>query len=235
MLLVTVILLTVGVLAAPSDDFVVLYYSFDEIVDGRVMDQSGNGINGMVCGTVNSVQGVRGLAGQFVGKSFVDLSGFPSALIPKDEISIMAWIKVSPGETREIFNTQSSDETWVFHPEVRADGKYRWLVRTSNMQTIFDMQVGEVTWDSWVHFSAVYSATEGYGALYINGEEVFRQQVAKGIDMIQDWGKGARIGLTINDGRPFGGTMDDFIIWNKALQADEIRCVMENGVELGAN
>jgi hypothetical protein len=75
----------------------------------------------------------------------------------------------------------------------------------------------------------VYSASQGYAALYINGQEIARQPV-KGVQMMQDWGMGARVGLTIDDARPFSGKMDDLIVWNKALSADDIKYVMENGI-----
>lgn len=227
--LMTIILVSGCVWAAPAQESVILHYSFDEIINGIVFDQSGNGIHGTVRGTVDPVEGMRGSAGKFAGSSFIDIKDFPLELIPKDEITLTAWISVSAGDIREIFNAQGSDGTWIFHPEVRTNGKYRWLVRTSNMQTVFDMQVGTVVWDEWVHFAAVYSATEGYGALYINGEEISKQVVSRGMYMMQDWDMGARVGLTIDDARPFGGLMDDFIIWNKALSSDEIKLVMENG------
>jgi len=41
---------------------------------------------------------------------------------------------------------------------------------------------------------------------------------------------GARVGLTIDDARPFSGRMDDLIVWNKALTADEIKSAMEHGI-----
>lgn len=215
--------------AAPDTDAVILYYSFDAIENGKVIDESPTGADGVIVGKIDPVEGVRGKAGKFTKNSYIDVSHFPQANIPTDAITISAWVNVPAGEIHEIFNTRASDATWVFHPEIRSEGTYRWLVRTAGSHTVFDMYVGKVEWDTWVHFAAVYSATEGYGAVYINGEEIGRQEV-KGVPMMQDWGMGARVGLTINDARPFSGLMDDLILWSKALTADEIRYVMENGI-----
>jgi len=86
-----IILVSGCIWAAPVKESVILHYSFDEIIDGIVFDQSGNGIHGTVCGAVDPVEGMRGSAGKFVGSSFIDVKNFPSELIPKDEIALTAW------------------------------------------------------------------------------------------------------------------------------------------------
>lgn len=226
-LCVVLLLGTVG-MAAPSKENVVLYFDFEEIVENRVVEGTGKSGIGAINGKITLVEGLRGQAGQFVPNTFIDIGDLESDAIPTDEITIMAWVNVPPG-THEILNARGSDGTWVFHPELRSDGRYRWLVRTKNAHTVFDMQTGVITWNTWTHFAGVYSAAEGYAALYINGEEIARQPVT-GVPMMQDWGMGARIGLTIDDARPFSGKMDDLIVWNKALTAEEIKYAMEHGI-----
>lgn len=211
----------------PKD--VVVYYSFDRVEGESLVDESGKGHDGKINGTITFVEGKRGQAAKFEPGAFIDLGvNFPSQDIPTEEITICAWVKCASGTDHEIFNARGSDGTWIFHPEVRGEGNYRWLVRTSGMRTIFEIKAGKVEWDKWVHFAAVYSAKEKYGALYINGEEIDRKETAAD-PMMQDWGQGARIGLTVDYARPFTGLMDDFIIWNKALTPEEIRKIMADG------
>ena len=215
-------------MAAPSKENVVLYFDFEQIAENRMVEATGKTGIGSIKGQITLVEGVRGKAGQFTPYSFIDVGALDPDAIPTDEITIMAWVNVPPG-THEIFNARGSDGTWIFHPELRSDGRYRWLVRTENAHTVFDMQTGVVAWNTWPHFAGVYSATAGYAALYITGEEIARQPVT-GVPMMQDWGMGARVGLTIDDARPFSGRMDDLIVWNKALTADEIKSAMEHGI-----
>ncbi|MGI6610830.1 MAG: LamG domain-containing protein [Limnochordia bacterium] len=227
-LCVVLLLGSIG-MAAPSKENAMLYFSFEEIVEDRVVEGTGKSGIGTISGKITLVEGVRGQAGQFAPNTYIDIGTLPADVIPKDEITISVWFNVPSGTTHEILNARASDGTWVFHPEIRSDGRYRWLVRTKGANTVFDMQTGSVAWSTWTHFAGVYSASQGYAALYINGQEIARQPVT-GVQMMQDWGMGARVGLTIDDARPFSGKMDDLIVWNKALSADDIKYVMENGI-----
>jgi len=46
-------------------------------------------------------------------------------------------------------------------------------------------------------------------------------------DIAGDWGLGARVGLTIDDARPFTGLMDEFRMYTRALSQDEILEIMQ--------
>jgi hypothetical protein len=210
---------------------VVVYYSFDKIVGNKVPDESGRGYDGVINVGLTLEPGKRGMAARFANKAFIDLTGIVKPEdIPKEEITICAWINLTnTGGDHEIFNARGSDGTWIFHPEPKGAGYYRWLVRTAGKKTIFEIKAGTVQWDTWVHFAGVYSSKKGYGALYINGEEVDRKDGGLTAPIMGDWDMGARVGLTIDNARPFTGLMDDFIIWNKALTQDEIKKVMVSG------
>jgi hypothetical protein len=209
---------------------VVLYFSFDNIVGDKVPDESGRGYDGKINGTIELVPGKRGKAAKFAGGAFIDLTNvIKTEDIPDKEITICAWVNCqNTGGHHEIFNARGGDGTWIVHPELRGEGYYRWLFRTTGGTTIFEFKAGTVTWDTWVHFAGVYSAVKNYAALYINGEEIAKQDVG-GQLMMKDWSQGVRVGLTIDNARPFTGLMDDLIVWSKALTQDEIKKVMVNG------
>lgn len=213
----------------------VVYYSFETIQGGQVLDQSGNNLNAKVVGDVTVADGGKmGKAAKFANKGYLDLDGanIPAALIPKDEISLVAWLNVTnTGDQHEIFNARASDGTFIVHPEYRSDNSWRWLFRDT--ATIFEVKstVGAQT-GVWVHFAGTYHAANAIGALYINGVKVGEQQLdqAKPRPMQQDWKQGARVGMTVDDARPFTGLMDEFVIFAKALTEAEVEKVMENGV-----
>jgi hypothetical protein len=209
----------------------VIYYDYEDFQGGFVIDKSGHGHDGKINGNITQVPGKRGMAAKFESGSFLDLDGpnFPAEDIPEEEMSVCAWVKCqNTGGHHAIFNVRGGDGTWIIHPELRNNGQFRWLLRTKGGSTIFDIRAGTVEWDTWLHYAGVYSSIEGYAALYINGQEIIKQNVSK-LKLMRDWTQGARVGYNIDNARPFTGLMDDLCIWSKALKPDEIKNLMENG------
>ncbi len=133
----------------------------------------------------------------------------------------------SLGGDHAIFNARASDETWLIHPEVRGgDGNFRWLLRTDGGTTIFDIRAGVAAPGGWVHFGGVYDSASG-AALYVNG--VLVGEGVGGSQIAANWGLGARVGMNIDDARPFTGMMDDLSIWKRGLTGEEVVAVMEDG------
>ena len=220
--------------ATQSDADLIIYYDYEEIQDGWILDRSGNGIDGRIEGTVSLADGPHGKAGFFEKGSYLDLDGpnVPQDLIPKDAFSITAWVSIeNTGEHHAIFNARASDETWLTHPEARdTSNQYRWLLRTDGGSTIFDVRAGEPKVGEWVHFAGTYSRADGVGILYIDGQEAGREDAREAdAPVAGDWGLGARVGYNIDNARPFTGLMDDFAIWSNALTPDEVIDVMDNG------
>jgi hypothetical protein len=67
--------------------------------------------------------------------------------------------------------------------------------------------------------------------LYINGEKIGELAVPGSPTIAKDWEQGARIGYNIDDVRPFTGLMDELSLWKRALTQDEIKTIMEKGLE----
>lgn len=218
-----------------ADPDLVIYYSYENFA-AAVPDESGNGYDGAVNGSVTmQAAGMRGGAAEFASGSFLDLNGpsIAAADIPVDAMTLCAWIKVTnTGGDHAIFNARANDSTWLIHPEAKSGGNFRWLLRAAGGDTIFDIRAGAVAWDEWLHFAGTYDSTLNGGAayLYINGvPEGSEPARIANAQIASDWGMGARVGLNIDDARPFTGLMDDFCIYKKALSADEVLMVMEGG------
>ncbi|MBM3242224.1 LamG domain-containing protein [Candidatus Poribacteria bacterium] len=223
------LLWVIGTAFAYTD--LVIYYSFDQLNGNTVSDMSGNGHDGAINGDVTLASGKYGNAAKFANAGYLDLGGenFPADAVPKDAGTICAWVNVEEtGNHHAIFNARASDQTWIVHPELRSDHKFRWLFRAYGGTTIFDIQTGEWKPGEWIHYAGTYSKDAGVGILYINGEEVGRENARVTEPIAGDWGMGARVGKNIDDARPFTGLMDDFCIWKKALTQDEIKDLMEN-------
>ncbi len=228
-ILIFLLILSESVIALDDPDLI-FYFTFEEISGDFIKDQSGKGHDGKIVGRVKlSDSGKRGKALELDGQSYLDLDGanFPADHIPRDAITLCAWVKCKQGGDHAIFNARASDQTWLIHPEVRSENNFRWLLRSDGGATIFDIRAGSVKWNEWAHFAGVYDGKKGY--LYING--VLEGENVGGGKIAKDWGSGARVGRNIDEARPFNGLMDDLCLWKKALTLEEIKKVMEKGAE----
>jgi len=229
--LVLLVALNSNALAGLTDDSaLVIYYSFDSVSD-IVVDQSGNGHDGVVNGEITAEPvGKYSGAAKFTTGSYFDLDGenFPVEEIPTTGITLAAWIKCeNTGGHHAIFNARASDATWLIHPEARSNGEFRWLLRSYGGTTIFDIRAGSVTWDEWLHFTGTYDKATGKATLYINGEVVKEENISNAPDIAGDWGSGARVGYNIDNARPFTGLMDDFLMFRRALSQAEVKKLMQ--------
>lgn len=223
------LLLTSGVWADPD---LVIYYSYDSFGD-VVPDESGKGYDGTVVGdVVPDAAGVRNGAAKFAQGSYLDLDGpsIAAADIPLTGMTLCAWINIEDtGGNHAMFNARANDSTWLIHPEARPS-EFRWLLRAAGGDTIFDVRAGTPVVGEWMHFAGTYSKADGVAYVYVNGV-VTGSEPARiaDADIAGDWGMGARVGMNIDDARPFTGLMDDFCIYKKALTAEEVVVVMDGG------
>jgi hypothetical protein len=224
-----VLMLALAGNAFAADPSLIIHYSFDD-VGKTVIDQSGNGHNGTVQGEVTAdPAGRHNGAARFANAGFIDLDGdnFPVEDIPTSAMTIAAWVKCEDtGDHHAIFDARTNAGTWIIHPELRADGQFRWVLRVSGMSPIFDIQAGAVTWGQWLHYAGTYDAESGKAVLYVDGQVISELELPKGREIAGDWGDGARVGLSIGNARPFTGLMDDFYLFDRALSQSELKQVM---------
>jgi len=211
-----------------QDADLILYYDY-ETLDAKVTDLSGKNHHGVVNGKITLEAGKRGKAARFAPMSFIDVDGahWPPDQIPRKGMSVLAWINCDAQTDNAIFNARAADGTWLVHPEFRSEGHFRWVLRSGGGVTIFDIRGGKATPKTWYHYAGVYDSSEGVGKLYIDGVEVGS---ANGkLSIAKDWGQGARVGLNIDNARPFTGLMDDLNVWKRGLTLDEVKTIMEFG------
>ena len=223
------VLALAGTAFTADDPSLVIHYSFDEI-SKIVIDQSGKGHDGTVQGGVTAdPDGAHNGSAKFAGGGYIDLDGdnFPAEDIPASAITLAAWVKCeNTGDHHAIFDARTSAGTWIIHPELRADGQFRCMLRAYGMSPIFDTRAGSVTWGEWLHYAGTYDSESGRAVLYINGQVVSQLDLPTGTDIAGDWGDGARVGLSIGNARPFTGLMDDFYLFKRAMSQSELKKVM---------
>ncbi len=218
---------------AASDPDMVIYYSFDNFA-ATVSDLSGKGYDATVAGDVKpDAAGKRSGAARFTvtaAGSYLDLNAakIKPADIPADAITVCAWLKGETLADMEIFSPRAG--TVNYHSELRSAGTVRWICRSNENVTFFEHNTGKWAVNEWIHFAGTYSAADKKGILYLNGEKTAEKEATAG--KLLDWSAGARVGMTVDNARPFIGLMDDFCIYKRSLSQDEIKAVMANGPQL---
>jgi len=236
-ILIGLIILVSAKTWAASDPDLVIYYSFDKITN-TVDDLSGKGNNGTVFGDVKvDAAGKRAGAARFTktdAGSYIDLNAakMKASDIPAVAITVCAWLKGETLADMEIFSPRSKTgpSEVNYHAELRTAGTVRWICRSNENVTFFEINTGKWNVNEWIHFAGTYSAAEKFGILYLNGQEIEKKAATEG--KLLDWSAGARVGMTVDNARPMIGLMDDFCLYKRALKIDEIKAVMNNGPQI---
>lgn len=204
----------------PSANPLIAYWSFDEVADNKVMDQSGNDQNGTVTGGVLEA-GKLGQAMLFTAsnKNFVTVESSEKFDFPAKQFTIMAWIKPKslvsaagtilnvPGASTMQVNKDGLSYADIIQPNPCAFGAW-----------------GKLEQDKWQHVAAVRNGDRV--TLYIDGREVgariysgeLRPSKAK-----------LYIGTLSEQRGFFDGAIDEVAIFGKALTPNAIKAKAQQG------
>ena len=226
--LILSLLLTLGfttlVSAEITGDIIVAAWTFD----GDAADISGNGFDG-------EAQGGKYVAGK-IGQA-IELNGtnewvnINTKMGSFEEVTFTHWVKSTGREAqwRVFYNTngwKAGDIHYQLHPNNKVEFSINGNPGGNDSFADFAVAGGEM--DKWIHIATAYSAKEKKIRFYINGE----------LDAERDWGGNpgvldvGRIG-DWGGGRQWEGLIDDFVIFNSVLGLDDIKSVMDNGIEGG--
>ena len=111
----------------------------------------------------------------------------------------------------------------LYHVEIQTGGAMRWFHRDDSSTQIFSIQTGSVPVEEWVHIAGTYDSDAGQAVLYINGAEIMK--AAGGGKLSIDWSVTAGLGQH-KGGRQFLGLMDEFYMFQRALDTEEIKNLM---------
>ena len=198
------------------------------IFDGNAEDISGNGFDG-------ELQGGKFVDGK-IGKA-IELNGtnewvnIPKRLGSFEEITFTHWVKCTGRENgwRVFYNVngwKAGDIHYQLHPNNKVEFSIHSNPGGNDKFANFAVSGGEM--NKWIHIATAYSAKEGKIRFYINGE----------LDAESDWGNNpgvldpGRIG-DWNGSRQWQGLLDEFVIFNTVLSEDDIKSVMNGGIEGG--
>ena len=207
----------------------VLRYSFDKGMSGRVNDESGKGHNGIVAGAKRVTAGKRGGAYEFDGvDDYIDIGNLQDLKAWGGDFTIATWVKMkgysssysgvilscrgaAHGFTCTIAGMKSSA---VGRPGIHhRSGTSGCVAKTA-------MELGE-----WYHVAFTYERgndEQSKGLVYVNGERDASNTIqpivgGPGIPTRIGWEPG-QIG-----NYAFNGFMDEFMIFDRVLSDAEVR------------
>jgi autotransporter-associated beta strand protein len=208
------------VVSALADASAFAYWPFNE-AQGTVSTDLWNAKTGTLTGaTPGWTEGVSGTGVKLAGSSYVVLpNGTMSTLT---NFTISSWVKLDEKRTWErVFDFGSGTATYMFLTTTHNGGGVRYEIRLNNGTAQQINAAYSVPVNVWVHVAVTLNGSTGI--LYINGQEAGRNTAmtinpSRLGNTTQTW-----IGRSQWSADPYlRGTIDDFRIHSRALNAQEI-------------
>ena len=210
----------------PSDESLILYFSFDELNGDTVTDHSQYGNDGTIAGAPELVAGQFGNALKLNGQS--DWVEVPHAdiLTVDENVTVMAWINTErhqgPNSERwqGILSKGNGPRSYSFYTEFPSECLH---LSVGGGGTVCN---GKVALEEWQH--VVAQVDDGTHRYWINGENVGDFPGQPPPPGKADTAN-VLVGKTHEGNREFLGLIDEVRVWNRALSEEEVIEQMESG------
>ena len=241
LLLFVLILITARYTTADLIKGLVVYFTFDNVKDKRILDESGNGLDAEVIENTKFVKGKYGNAIRITSET-EDCVNIPSAdpLEIDEEITMMAWVYHEDwkGGSSQWFDKGSRGRIphsvygmAVFHEKDLGGGG--WFKDSSGIGMVLgtgevqQLQMVENTMkdEKWHHIVGIVG--DNGVKIYLDGESIL-QVVNKNVNFKGINDEDLRIGC-VKSKPQFAfedGSIDEVAIWSRTLSEDEVRAAM---------
>ena len=210
-------------------DGLVSYWTFDEIDGDNVKDSAGGNDGTIIDSDLKMVSGKVGKALEFDGAGYVDI-GSEIAELGGASFSFAFWIKTAVAN-KAILIKDDGDGSWEFHEKLLyvaqapdSEGPNTGPVEYVGWGCDWIRGSIEVNDDEWHHVAMTWDGS--VGLVYTDGVEgTFEVNFNGGAD---NAGETVKLGITPgahSEGR-FEGLLDDFRIYDRALEEGEVAQVM---------
>ncbi len=227
LLMITALVVPVVYAADPSDDSLILYFSFDELAGDTVIDHSQYGNNGTIAGAPELVAGKFGNALKLNGES--DWVEVPHAdiLTVDESVTVMAWINAER-------HKGPNDQRWQ-GIVAKSNNPRSYSFYTESPSECLHLSVGggsvcdkKIPLNEWVHVVAQVDGgtTHKY---WVNGEAAGEFDGKNNPPGAADTAT-LLVGKTHENNREFLGLIDEVRIWNRALNEEEVLAEMETSL-----
>ena len=217
---------TFRVTTRPNPDLVA-YYSFNEPSGVVVLDESGHGRDGTIRNNAARVAGISGMnndgAIEFDGED--DSVDIGTIDIPGSELSLSAWFRADNFDEwdgriiSKATGTAEQDHYWmVSTTRSSQENRLRFRLKTDNGGTTTLVANTELSAGTWTHVVATYDGS----AMKIYKDGVEDGSKVKSGSLVGNASVPASIGRNPNDDVEFDGVIDEVLIYNKVLSAEEV-------------
>ena len=220
-----------------SPDKVVAMWLFDEDHKDIAYDSSGNGHDGALMVRTTRVPGKFGTALHFGGQGDAVVIPDFGESVPASEVTVAAWIKLEEIKNHDLFSLVPLNRPG--HRSGRLVDRFtvHFPWNRPHPNTIHWQFGGEQIWmhrpsetlGRWEHWAFVCSARRNFMKIYRNGSEVaWYKSAGQYSPRSGDLHIGGRPkSFIFNDpGDTFGGIIDEFAVFNVALNEREIVALM---------
>ncbi|MFL5995205.1 MAG: family 43 glycosylhydrolase, partial [Streptomyces sp.] len=211
----------------PAD--LLLHYGFDETGGNIAVDSSGHGYHGTYVGTPGFGTGVQG--GSF--KMSGDATGSPYVKIPRgvlknaDSVTVSTYAKWKGGNSFQwLFGLGPDSDKYLFATPSNGGNSLYSAITKASWSAESKLTAGsQLTPGEWRHVTVTLDGASGTMVLYVDGVEAARTTTTVKPSELYDANKdySGYIGRSLYAADPaFGGEVDDFRIYDRALSAAEV-------------
>ena len=214
------------VLSQNVTDGIVGYWAFNETAGETATDSSGNGHDGTLEGDPQWTKD-----GYFGGALEFDQEGdevnIPfHADLNQQNFTICAWANVEPGSANHRAVISSRHEPPLSGYIIYAEPGNTWQFWTGTGTPPWSVVQGpDINLGEWEHLAGV--CNDGKQTLYVNGELAAEIDAVVNVNAEQEFLIGAGANERATHNYLFAGKIDEVILYDRALSADEIAAVME--------
>ncbi|MFF7168820.1 family 43 glycosylhydrolase [Streptomyces pseudovenezuelae] len=211
----------------PAD--LLLHYGFDETSGNIAADSSGHGYHGTYVGTPAFGTGVRGDSFRMSG----DATGSPYVRIPNgvlknaDSVTVSTYAKWKGGSSFQwLFGLGPDSDKYLFATPSNGGNSLYSAITKASWSAESKLTAGsQLTPSEWRHVTVTLDGSTGAMVLYVDGVEAARTTTTIKPSELYDANKdySGYIGRSLYAADPsFGGEVDDFRIYDRALTAAEV-------------
>ncbi len=197
-------------------------WNFEEGLGTTILDQSGNGNNGLLNGGVTWTSGIQGLALQFAGGSDQVLVADSPSLDVASAMSIAVWLRPDTRTTQYVIKKARANQADGYELSLSSSGVF--FVRFNQDSSSNTFRLNSVSryptdGSTWMHVAAIFDGTQIL--LYING--VLESTLpAQGL-AINNNDLPLSIGSQDDGARPYQGAMDELSLFDHAIDEATIQ------------
>ncbi|WP_328744309.1 family 43 glycosylhydrolase [Streptomyces sp. NBC_00285] len=210
----------------PAD--LLLHYGFDESGGNIARDSSGHGYHGTYVGTPDFGTGVDGGSFKMSGDSGSPYVKIPNGVLKNaDSVTVSTYAKWKGGSSFQwLFGLGPDSNKYLFATPSNGGNSLYSAITKASWSAESKLTAGsQLTPGQWRHVTVTLDGATGTMVLYVEGVEAARTTTTIKPSELYDANKdySGYIGRSLYDGDPaFGGEVDDFRIYDRALTAAEV-------------